>query len=405
MVLTGSPPGGATWENVKINQAKYIYLENNKISGASDNSIDFVAVQYGHVVANEISHSSDWCMYAKGGSSYLRIEGNIIHDCGTGGFTAGQGTGFEFMTPPWLHYEAYDIKFFNNIVRDTEGAAFGVNGGYNILLAYNTCYKVGQRSHVIEVVHGSRTCDGNTADCQSRVNQGGWGTAVTGSDEPIPDRSVKIVNNVIYNPSGYQSQWQHFAIYAPRTPSSGSNIPSPSKTDTDLVIQGNIIWNGPATQPLGISDGACTTSNPTCNEVQVTNNNTINMSGFIPFVQNATKFDFRPATNGTIVLSKSFSIANFTNDGRPTFVPSPTGILDNAIRRDFSSALRLSSGGPPGAFASSTSLNKTLDYVRYICASSSGSALSACLWKGSTCTLDAVGSICSSGGTCYQVTC
>ena len=403
--------GGAdTHENIKINQANHIYIERNKIHRAGDNAIDFVAVQYGHIVGNEIANYGttlgDWCMYVKGGSSYLRIEGNRIHDCGTGGFTAGQGTGFEFMTPPWLHYEAYDIKFFNNIVHDTDGAAFGVNGGYNIMLAYNTAYRVGRRSHVIEVVFGGRTCDGNASACQSRLDQGGWGTAVIGGDgnQDIPDRSVKIVNNVIYNPTGYESAWQNFAIYDPRTTSSTSNIPSPSRTDTDLVIQGNIIWNGDSSKPLGISAQACVTSNPTCNEVQVTRNNTIN-SGVAPFLRNVTALDFRPIANGAIVNSSSFPIANFTNSGRPNSVPSPNGILDNTIGRDYSSAIRLSSGSPPGAFASSTSPNQIIAYIRYICASSADNAKGVCFWKASTCASGQVGSLCPTGGTCYQVSC
>ena len=60
----------------------------------------------------------------------------------------GQGTGLQFMTAPWLHYEAYGIRVVNNIVHDTEGAGLGVNGGYNVLIAWNTLYRVGRRSHV-----------------------------------------------------------------------------------------------------------------------------------------------------------------------------------------------------------------------------------------------------------------
>jgi len=159
-------------ETVKINQSQYVYIEDSNIHGASDNSIDFVSVQYGHVVRNSIHDAQDWCMYAKGGSAYLVVEGNTLYDCGTGGFTAGQGTGFEFMSAPWLHYEAYDIKFINNIVHDTEGAGFGVNGGYNILLAHNTLYNVGTRSHLIEVVPGIRSCDGDTATCSANISAG-----------------------------------------------------------------------------------------------------------------------------------------------------------------------------------------------------------------------------------------
>jgi hypothetical protein len=243
-------------ETLKVNQSQYIYVEHCDISGAWDNAVDFVAVQYGHVVGSRIHRSGDWAMYAKGGSASLTVAGNEFYDAGTGGFTAGQGTGFEFMVSPWLQYEAYDIKFINNVVHDTQGAGFGVNGGSNILMAHNTLYRVGSRSHVIEVGFGSRGCDGNQAACRAYLAQGGWGTAVVGGDEPIPNRDVFIYDNVVYNPDGYVSQWQQFAVAMPRTPSVGSNIPTPARADTNLQIRGNWIWNGPADHPLGIEQTA-----------------------------------------------------------------------------------------------------------------------------------------------------
>jgi hypothetical protein len=243
-------------ESLKVNQSQYIYVEHCDISGAWDNAVDFVAVQYGHVVGSRIHRSGDWAMYAKGGSASLTVAGNEFYDAGTGGFTAGQGTGFEFMVAPWLQYEAYDITFTDNVVHDTQGAGFGVNGGFNILMARNTLYRVGSRSHVIEVGFGSRSCDGNQAACRSYLAQGGWGTAVVGGDEPIPNRNVFIYDNLVYNPDGYVSQWQQFAVAMPRTPSVGSNIPSPARADTNLQIRGNWIWNGPADHPLGIEQAA-----------------------------------------------------------------------------------------------------------------------------------------------------
>jgi hypothetical protein len=243
-------------ESLKVNQSQYIYVEHCDISGAWDNAVDFVAVQYGHVVGSRIHRSGDWAMYAKGGSASLTVAGNEFYDAGTGGFTAGQGTGFEFMVAPWLQYEAYDITFTDNVVHDTQGAGFGVNGGFNILMARNTLYRVGSRSHVIAVGFGSRSCDGNQAACRSYLAQGGWGTAVVGGDEPIPNRNVFIYDNLVYNPDGYVSQWQQFAVAMPRTPSVGSNIPSPARADTNLQIRGNWIWNGPADHPLGIEQAA-----------------------------------------------------------------------------------------------------------------------------------------------------
>jgi len=239
-------------EALKMNQCQYVYIENCDISGAWDNAIDFVAVQYGHVVGSRIHRSGDWAMYAKGGSAGLTIMGNEFFDAGTGGFTAGQGTGFEFMTAPWLQYEAYDITFTHNVIHDTQGAGIGVNGGTNIVMANNTMVRVGSRSHVIEVVFGLRSCDGNAATCTTYLAQGGWGTNIPGREEPIPNKTVVIRDNIVLNPDGFQSRWQHFAVAMPRTPSAGSNIPSPARADDGLQIFGNVIWNGPANHPLGI---------------------------------------------------------------------------------------------------------------------------------------------------------
>lgn len=239
-------------ETLKANQCRFMYVERCDISGAWDNAVDFVAVQGGHVVASRIHRAGDWALYAKGGSANLVVAGNEFFDAGTGGFTAGQGTGFEFMVAPWLTYEAEAITFRNNLVHDVEGAAFGVNGGRDIVIARNVAYRVGGRSHVIEAGFGSRTCDGDVAACRARLAQGGWGTTTVGGDEPIPNRNVSIVDNVLLNPDGAASRWQQFFVPLPRTPSPGSNIPSPARADDGLVIAGNVIWNGPADHPLGI---------------------------------------------------------------------------------------------------------------------------------------------------------
>ena len=334
-------------ETLKINQSQYIYLEDSDIHGANDNAVDYVAVQYGHVVGNRIHNCNDWAMYVKGGSAYLRIEANEFYDAGTGGFTTGQGTGFEFMTAPWLHYEAYDIKVINNVVHDTMGAGLGVNGGYNILMGWNTLYRVGRRSHVIEIVPGSRSCDGNTARCEAHRTAGGWGTA-TGDGQYIPARNVYIFNNIVYNPSGYQSQWQHFEIRGPVAPPAGSNVSAPARVDVNLQIRGNIIWNGPANHSLGLgSDTGCLPTNPTCNETQLRADNAINTVE--PQLVNPAAGDYRPRAGSNIAGVASFLPGNFGWSDAPTTPTVPAGNPDNRNLRDRENRVR-SAAGPAGAW-------------------------------------------------------
>lgn len=54
-------------------------------------------------------------------------------------------------------------------------------------------------------------------------------------------------------------QWQHLQVDDPR----GSLT-----SDKNLVIRGNVVWNGGADKPLGVGE-ACTAANPTCNPTQV----------------------------------------------------------------------------------------------------------------------------------------
>ena len=324
-------------ETLKVNQSQYVFIEGCDISGAWDNAVDFVAVQYGHVVGSRIHHSGDWAMYAKGGSAYLTVTGNEFYDAGTGGFTAGQGTGFEFMVSPWLHYEAYDIRFTNNVIHDTQGAGFGVNGGYDILMANNTLFRVGSRSHVIEAVFGSRTCDGDRVTAGGYLAQGGWGTTVVGGDAPIPNRNVFICNNIVLNPDGFASQWQQFMVADPREPSAGSNIPAPARADTNLQIRGNIIWNGPADHPLGIGSEQLA--------ADVLAHNSINTVR--PLLVDPVHGDFRLAAGFT--PPPAYEIPDFTWSDAPASPAVPAGTLDNLVAYDHTGAAR-TGPQPAGAF-------------------------------------------------------
>jgi hypothetical protein len=236
------------------------------------------------------------------------------------------------------------------------GAAFGVNGGYNVTIAYNTAWRVGRQSHVLEVVHGSRSCDGAPASaaavtaCRERQQIGGWGTTDEGG-QWIPSRNVAILNNVIYNPPDAPSRWQQFAIATPITPPAGSNVPAPARVDDGLVIRGNVIWNGPATHPLGIEDSpVCTDSNPDCNAAQLVRDNAINT--LEPAFADLAAEDVRPMPGGAWLTAPSFGLPIFNNADRPTRPEPPPGPSYVPSDTDRRGALR-SVSGPAGAIQAS----------------------------------------------------
>ena len=319
-------------ETLKVNQCQFVYIEDSDISDAGDNCIDVVAGQWGHIVRCRIHNSTDWGTYLKGGSAYWLVEGNEIWQCGTGGFTAGQGSGMQFMIPPWIHYECYDIKVVNNLIHDCEGAGLGVNGGFNILMAHNTLFRVGQRSHTVEVVHGSRGCDGGaTNDCQPLLDLGAWGTTGEGG-QFIPNRNVLFANNVIYNPPGFPRADQFLEIAGPSPVPADSNLTGETRADDGLVIRGNVFWNGIAEYPIGIADdpdGGCHTD--TCTPELVAAGNWFNQLD--PSLVNPDAGDFRPVP-GSALVGLAVPLPEFDWSGAPQRPAVPAGTLSNAVLRD-----------------------------------------------------------------------
>jgi hypothetical protein len=250
------------WETVKVNQSTNVFIEDSVLTGAGDNVVDFVAVHTGHIVGTIISDGGDWCAYVKGGSSRIVVDGNEIHDCGNGGFVAGQGTGFEFMTAPWLRHEAYDVVVTNNVVHHTEGAALGVNGAAGVLIAHNTAYRTGSRSHALEVYLGARSCDGDTAGCAANRTLGGWGGP--GLDgQWIPNDTVSFLSNLIVNPLGAASPWGQVAVQGSADAPVGSGVPTGRHADDGLRVAGNVFANGD--NSMNIVDGpGC--NRPSCND-------------------------------------------------------------------------------------------------------------------------------------------
>lgn len=357
-VIRGAPrDSGEVGDLVKVNQSQNIFIEGSDISGASDNAIDFVAVQYAAIRGSKIHDSSDWCAYAKGGSAYIRVEGNEIYDCGVGGFTAGQGTGFQFMTSPWLQYEAYDIKVTNNVIHDVFGAGLGVNGGYNILLAHNTMYRLGSRSHLMEFVSGHRSCDGQPGDdgrerCGQLLDAGGWGTTRVDDGDNfvrIPNRHVYVYNNLIINPTGADIGDQHFTVAGPYSgrAQSESNVATPTRFDDDLRFAGNVIWNGSVDLSLGFGDGSgCADANPTCNAALFHSNNTVNR--LHPHLVAPAEGDYRLAFPGRFA-GLAAVIPSFGWSDAPG--GTPAGTASNSVIKDRDGDVRRV-GDPPGAYVS-----------------------------------------------------
>lgn len=274
--------GAGPQETLKINQSTNVYVEDSDLSGATDNALDMVAVQYGRIVGNRIHRAVDWCAYTKGGAAYLLVSGNEFFDCGTGGFTAGQGTGFQFMTSPWINYEAYGVQVLNNVVHDVEGAAFGAAGGYDVVFAHNTAFRVGSRSQLVDVVLGRRGCDGapDNADavshCQALHDAGGWGP-IGEEQEIIPNRDVWFFDNLLINDAGHESGTQLLQVHGCRSVNTDATaVPSPTCATDGLRFVGNVLVDGAGAHPIAGDGSGCADSGSPCEESMLRRDNRIN---------------------------------------------------------------------------------------------------------------------------------
>ncbi len=89
---------------------------------------------------NDISQAQDWCAYVKRGRASIGVCGNTIHHRGTGGFTAGQGSGLEYMVVLWLTLEVMETVWKTIPFTTPRAPDWGVNGGFDIRMMMTSCW-------------------------------------------------------------------------------------------------------------------------------------------------------------------------------------------------------------------------------------------------------------------------
>ena len=254
-----------TQETLKANQCQHLYVEDSEIAGAYWFPVDFVSVQYGHILGCRVHDAGDDGLVLKGGTDEILVQGNEIYDIATVGIAAGQGTGLEYMVAPWIQYEVYNVQIVGNYVHDVQNAGLAVRGGTDVTVAGNMFYRVGLNqdmgSAMLLIGLGSRGCDGDAAACRALQALGGWGPTQPGeAGEWIPNQNVSITGNVFLNPAGAATLYDTITIVGPAFPPPGTNIPSPARADSGLTISGNNFWNGGPGHNLGVEDPVLATA-------------------------------------------------------------------------------------------------------------------------------------------------
>jgi hypothetical protein len=192
------------------------------------------------------------------------------------------------------------------------------------------------------------------------LDSGAWGSAyydfIDSGRAPIPNNNIYIYNNIFYNSNDSATLLSHFSIAGQVTKIPfNATCPRPSNADDDLVIRGNIIWNGKPDKELGISaSSGCGTSNPTCNQSQLERENLINAAE--PKFVNADIGNFHPKPGSVVfTVAKIFPVPDFSWAGLPANPKEPTGNISNSVPVDRDSIHRNPSYPICGAFVISIS--------------------------------------------------
>ncbi|MEI8135333.1 MAG: right-handed parallel beta-helix repeat-containing protein [bacterium] len=358
---------------IVVYQCPNFYVEKSEVSfiGGSDiikpsgNAIDVFASQYGHIKQSSIHDFASNGVVLRGGSAYYTIEENTLYYGGGSAVSLSIHdtlSGIDNMVIPWVHYNSYDVKCYNNIIHHTLGAGFYCGGGFNILFAFNTLYQTGLRSSLLYLTQARRGRAVDPDIAQEYLDSGAWGTTYRdlgddSSSAPIPNKNIFIYNNIFVNTSDSTTLHPHLFISGPyMTPSVNAQCPRPALADENLQIRGNIISNGSPQKQLGLnSSSGCRESNPTCFEVELRTDNLINAAEQT-FV-GADFGNFRPEKGSTVfTIGKAVKIPNFDWTSIPTSDHiEPAGNDTNAIPMDLDSNKRKIDQPIAGAYVISTS--------------------------------------------------
>ncbi len=111
------------------------------LNGADGGSgIDMVGCHNGIIKGNYFENMGSNSIQAKGGTQYIRIEGNFFRDGGQRTLNLGGSTGLPYFRPIDATFEAADLQVYSNIIVGS-WAAIAYVGSVNVEVVNNTIYR------------------------------------------------------------------------------------------------------------------------------------------------------------------------------------------------------------------------------------------------------------------------
>jgi hypothetical protein len=140
IVIQGNTIKNVLHDGLKIGQADNVYVGGNTIDGVRDEEgIDFVAVTNAVIERNEVSHdgSTAAAIFAKGGSTHIKILGNYVHDVTGDGISVGGWTDATSFKPGFTGYEAKDVTVAGNRIENVGKRPVSVRGASDVTITGN----------------------------------------------------------------------------------------------------------------------------------------------------------------------------------------------------------------------------------------------------------------------------
>ncbi|MCB9305651.1 MAG: DUF5123 domain-containing protein [Lewinellaceae bacterium] len=172
-------------------------LQNGAAGGSG---IDMVGCHHGVIQGNTFVNMGSNAIQCKGGSEWVRIEGNFFKDCGQRTLNLGGSTGLAFFRPDTAHFEAANLQVYSNIIIGS-WAAVAYVGSVNVEVVNNTIYQ--PENWVIRILQETVDPDrflacGNNAFRNNIVYIGNLPTETNVGPNTAPTTFV-FSNNLWYN--------------------------------------------------------------------------------------------------------------------------------------------------------------------------------------------------------------
>jgi len=208
------------------------------LNGAAGGSgADMVGCHYGVFEKNVFENQGSNCIQAKGGTAWVRMEGNVFRNGGQRSLNLGGSTGLAFFRPDTAHYEAAHLQVFSNIFIGSV-APIAYVGAVHVEVVNNTFYQ--PQNWVIRILQ-------ETVD-PSRFLECGNNSFI--NNIIYLDKNLSTETNIGPNTRPETFVFSHNLWFNAAVPNwSGPDIPT---ADPAQILQANPLFQDPANGNFGI---------------------------------------------------------------------------------------------------------------------------------------------------------